>query len=76
MEFDVPEHTQKGGPSGSVLWWCLKSKNEGTFFVGRLTEVEKHQNVKNENAAWSSAGQQPIERSSLRGVDWCVGRWV
>ena len=46
MKFDVPEDTQKGGPSGSVLWWCLKSKNEGTFLVGRLTEVEKHQKRK------------------------------
>ena len=24
--FDVPEHPQKAGPSGCVLWWCLKSK--------------------------------------------------
>ena len=73
MLLDVTEHPQKAGPSGCVLWWCLKSKNERIFLVGRLTEVE---NTKNENAAWANAGQQPIERSSLRGVDRVVGRWV
>ena len=64
-------HYVKAIPSNWRLYWGPLTTDD---YGGGATLRSK--NTKNANAAWPNEAQRPIELSSLRDADWCVGRWV